>query len=68
MASPSTSKSYAESADGKSVLPRIISFGFSDYKETVDRRTAMCKVCKAKVGDVCGTSNFNRHLKTHPEQ
>ena len=27
MASPSTSKSNAESADGKSVLPRIISFG-----------------------------------------
>ena len=42
MASPSTSKSNAESADGKSVLPRIISFGFSDTLESENPKLFLC--------------------------
>ena len=51
------------------LVPRVISYGFKNYSESVDKRTADCRFCKTKVTEVTRTtSNFVRHLKTHHEE
>jgi hypothetical protein len=62
--STSTNASYRSS-----LLPKVISYGYKDFREEGDKRQASCKFCRAKISDVAGTtSNFVRHLKCHPEQ
>ena len=64
--------SSTSSSDGtpRPVLPKIVNFAYINFIETIDRRTASCKMCKSKICDKAGTTaNFVIHVKTnHPEQ
>ena len=60
MASASSS-STGSAASANSNLPKVVNFAYTNYNETVDKRTAVCRFCKTKVTDVSGTtSNFVR--------
>ncbi|XP_013859738.1 zinc finger BED domain-containing protein 1 [Austrofundulus limnaeus] len=52
-----------------SVPPFIITFGYKNFAQVANRRAANCSVCGIKIQDTGSTtSNFIRHLKTHPER
>lgn len=49
-------------------IPKVIAFGFKDFRVDNKKRIAVCKTCGRKINDVITTtSNFVRHLKSHKE-
>ncbi|KAL7877082.1 hypothetical protein SRHO_G00037250 [Serrasalmus rhombeus] len=52
-----------------SAPPFIIRFGYKNFAQVENKRAANCSVCGIKIQDAGSTtSNFIRHLKTHPER
>jgi hypothetical protein len=65
----SNSFTSTDASCSSSLLPKVISYGYKDFREGGDKRQASCKFCQAKISDVSGTtSNFVRHLKCHSQQ
>lgn len=52
-----------------SSTPKVITFAYKNFESSVKRRSAQCRTCGEKINDgPQTTSNFTRHLKTHPEK
>jgi hypothetical protein len=50
-------------------MPKVISFGYTSYHESFNKRSATCRFCKTKVSDVCGTtSNFIRQAAPYTKE
>ena len=50
-------------------VPMIVKFAFKDFIVTSAKRSATCKICGVKITDgLQTTSNFVRHIKTHPDR
>lgn len=51
-------------------VPFVIAFGYKNFKQDgTNKRSADCKVCSTRIKDAGSTtSNFIRHLKTHPDR
>ncbi|KAL7381215.1 hypothetical protein ABVT39_002233 [Epinephelus coioides] len=51
-------------------VPFVITFGYKNFRQDgTNKRSADCKVCGINIKDAGSTtSNFIRHLKTHPDR
>lgn len=50
-------------------VPYVLSFGFLNVLDGISGRTATCKECGKTIKDTgTTTSNFIRHLRTHPQR
>ncbi len=50
-------------------VPFVITLGYNNFTQGPNKMIAKCNVCGIKIKDAgLTTSNFIRHLKTHPDR
>ncbi len=50
-------------------VPFVITFGYNNFTQGPNKRTAKCNICGIKIKDaVLTTPNYIRHLKMHQDR